>query len=94
LLHNIFQISAQTRTYQNETQRVFISRKPSMIEYILSVTTISFSIYNIRESVRNASLILLRSLVLMIFMAENAHFVVTVKTRRVSRSTIIRKTSW
>jgi hypothetical protein len=38
------------------------------------------SMYTIKESVRNSSSILLRSLVLTIFMAENAHSVVAVET--------------
>jgi hypothetical protein len=65
-----------------------------MIEFVQSVVAISFSIYNIKESIRNSYAILLRSLVLIIFMVENAYFVVAVETGRVSRSTIARKISW
>jgi hypothetical protein len=50
--------------------------------------------YTIRESVINSSSILLRSLVLTIFIAENARYIVAVETGRVSTSTITRKTSW
>jgi hypothetical protein len=60
-----------------------------MIESVLNVAAISLSIYNIREFVRNSSLILVRSLVLTIFIAENACFVVAVEARRVSTSTTI-----
>jgi hypothetical protein len=65
-----------------------------MIESILIVATTSLSMYTIRESVRNSSSILLRSLVLTIFMVENARSVVTVEMGRVKTSTITRKTSW
>jgi hypothetical protein len=58
-----------------------------MIESVLSVAVISFSMYNIKESVKNLSLILLRNLVLMIFMAKNTHSVVAVEMERVSRNT-------
>jgi hypothetical protein len=61
---------------------------------MLIVATTSLSMYTIKESVRNSSSILLRSLVLTLFMAENAYFVVAVETGRVSTSTITRKTSW
>jgi hypothetical protein len=64
-----------------------------MIESMLTVTITSLSMYTIRESVTNPSLILLRSLVLTIFIAENARFEVAVETGRVSTSTITRKTS-
>jgi hypothetical protein len=62
-----------------------------MIKSILSVAAISFSMYNIRESVKNSSSILLRNLVLMIFMAENAHSIVVVEMGRVSRNTKLKK---
>jgi hypothetical protein len=61
---------------------------------MLIVATTSLSMYTIRESVRNSSSILLRSLVLTIFMVENARSVVTVEMGRVKTSTITRKTSW
>jgi hypothetical protein len=64
-----------------------------MIESVLNIAVISLSIYNIRESVRNLSSILLRSLVLTIFIAKNTRFVVAVETERVSKNTIARKTS-
>jgi len=64
-----------------------------MIESMLIVTITSLSMYTIRESVTNSSLILLRSLVLTIFIAENARFEVAVGMGRVSISTITRKTS-
>jgi hypothetical protein len=63
-----------------------MSQKLFMIE---CVAAISFLMYNIKESIRNSSSILLRILVLMIFMVENARFVVAVEMRRVSRSTTI-----
>jgi hypothetical protein len=50
--------------------------------------------YTIREFVRNSSSILLRSLVLTIFMAENDRSVVAVEMERASTNTITRKTSW
>jgi hypothetical protein len=64
-----------------------------MIESMLIVTITSLSMYTIRESVTNSSLILLRSLVLTIFITENARFEVAVGTGRVSTSTITRKIS-
>jgi hypothetical protein len=91
VFHNTINFSQNT--YQNGTRRVFKYRKPSMIEYMLIVATTSLSMYTIRESIRNSSSILLQSLVLTIFMAENARFVVTVETERVSTSTITRKTN-
>jgi hypothetical protein len=65
-----------------------------MIESMLIVAATSLSIYTIKESVRNSSSILLRSLVLIIFIVENARYVVVIETGRVSTSTITRKTSW
>jgi hypothetical protein len=64
-----------------------------MIESVLNIVAISFSIYNIKESVKNLSLILLQNLVLTIFLAENARSVIAVETGKVSRSTTTRKTS-
>jgi hypothetical protein len=65
-----------------------------MIESMLIVTSTYFSMYTIKEFVRNLSSILLQSLILTIFIVENARFVVTIETERVSISTITRKTSW
>jgi hypothetical protein len=92
VFHNTLNFSQNT--YQNGTRRVFESRKLSMIESLLNVAATSLSMYTIRESVKNSSSILLRSLVLTIFIAENARSVVAVETGRVSTSTITRKTSW
>jgi hypothetical protein len=49
--------------------------KPFMIEYVLNFAPISLSMYNIKESIRNSSSILLQSLVFTIFMIENAYSV-------------------
>jgi hypothetical protein len=65
-----------------------------MIESMLIVAATSLSMYTIRESIRNSSSILLRSLILTIFMAENDCSVIAVETGRVSTSTITQKTSW
>jgi hypothetical protein len=65
-----------------------------MIESMLIVAATSLSMYIIRKFVRNLSSILLRSLVLTKFMAENVHSVVAVETRRVNTNTITRKASW
>jgi len=89
VFHNTLNLTQNT--YQNGTRRVFESRKPFMIESMLIVATTSLSMYTIEESVKNSSSILLRSLVLTIFMAENARSVVAVETGRVSTSTITRK---
>jgi hypothetical protein len=92
VFHNTSNFSQNT--YQNTVVVFFESRKSSMIESMLIVATTSLSMYTIRESVRNSSSILLQSLVLTIFMAENARSVITVETGRVSTRTITRKTSW
>jgi len=55
-----------------------------MIESMLIVAATFLSMYTIGESVKKSSSILLRSLVLTIFFAENARFVVMVETGRVS----------
>jgi hypothetical protein len=49
-----------------------------MIESVLNFASISLSIDNIKESVKNSSLILLQSLVLTIFMVTNAQFCIVV----------------
>ena len=51
-----------------------------MIDFMLNSIAISFSINKIKEFVRNSSSILLGSLVLTIFMAENELSVVAVET--------------
>jgi hypothetical protein len=61
---------------------------------MLIVAATSLSMYTIRKSVRNLYSILLRSLVLTIFMAKNACYVVAVEIGRVSTSTITQKTNW
>jgi hypothetical protein len=65
-----------------------------MIEYVLNVAAISLLTYNIRESVRNSSSIILQSLVLTIFITENTCSIVAVEIEKVSKNTITRKTSW
>jgi hypothetical protein len=53
-------------------------RKSSRIEFVLNFVAIFLSMSGIKESVRNPSSILLRSLILTLFMAENAIYVVAV----------------
>jgi Na+/pantothenate symporter len=72
---------------------VFLNPENHLIESLLIVAATSLSMYTIEKSVRNSSSILLRSLVLTIFMAENDRSVVAVETGRVSTSTITRKAS-
>ena len=60
-----------------------------MIESKLDIETISFSMYNIKESVKKSFSILFCRLVLKTFIAENARFVVAVETRKVSTSLTI-----
>jgi hypothetical protein len=64
-----------------------------MIKYVLNVVAISLLTYNIKEFIRNSSSILLQSLVLTIFIVENAHSAVAIETGRVSKSTVVRKTN-
>ena len=59
-----------------------------MIDFVPNFAAISFSIYKIIESIRKSSSILLQSIFLTIFMAENARSLVAVETRRVSTSVI------
>jgi hypothetical protein len=73
---------------------VFLNPENHLIESMLIVAANYLLMYTIEKSVRNLSSILLRSLVLTIFMAENDRSVVAVEMGRVSTSTIIRKTSW
>ena len=57
-----------------------------MMESILIVTTMSFSKNNIMAFIKNLSCILLRNLVLVTFIVENASSIVVVETRRVNIS--------
>jgi hypothetical protein len=52
-----------------------------MIEFVLNFSEISLSMHNIKESVRNSSSILFRSIGLTIFMAENGCSIVALETR-------------
>jgi hypothetical protein len=55
-----------------KNQRVFTLLKSSMIESVLiNVTVISLSIYKIKESAKKSSSILLQSLILTIFIAND-----------------------
>ena len=78
-----------TIIYEKRTRRSFKSSKSSTIESKLNVEAISFSTYNIKESVKKLFSILFQRLVLTTFIAENAYFVVAVETGRVSTSLTI-----
>jgi hypothetical protein len=65
-----------------------------MMEFVLNDSTISLSMYKSKESVKKSSSILLRNLVLMIFITENARSVVAVEIGRVSTRITTLKTSW
>ena len=60
-----------------------------MIEFKLNVEVISFSMYNIKESVKKSFSILFQMSILTTFIAENARFIVVVETGRVSTSLTI-----
>ena len=78
-----------TIIYEKGTRCSFKFSKSSTIEFKLNVEVISFSMYNIKESVKKSFSILFQRLVLITFITENARFVVVVETGRVSTSLTI-----
>ena len=78
-----------TIIYEKRTRCSFKSSKSSLIKSKLKVEAISFSMYNIKESVKKSFSILLQKLVLTTFITENAYSVVAVETGRVSTSLTI-----
>ena len=79
--------------YEKGTWNFFKISKLFMFESILIVTTMSLSMNNIIAFIKSLSYFLLQSSVLVIFIVENASFVVVVETRRVSTSMTTLQTS-
>ena len=78
-----------TIIYENGIRRSFKSSKSSMIESKLNVEIISFSMYNIKESIKKSFFILFQRLFLTTFIVENVRSVVVVETGRISTSLTI-----